>query len=205
MTTLSKLLSFSSLPEGWHFGEGGPIDAARIIKGVEICSALEAKGYSATDAFPGIDGSLRLTGYWAKIYLEATIEVDNSIDVLIEDELGERPIYSGDNLSEAICAIPSALTTSWGAVLDAINAMRPFGSIEPVEAMPDVAGGAAGGEPEWSLSELFTLNITTPYGSPRDFRVWSSSLRKGSPSSTMLAELARRARPARTLRGSIPL
>jgi hypothetical protein len=73
-----KVLSFLKLAPGWHFGEGVPPSRERVNKALSLVQHADWWGLE-TDAFPGIDGEVRVTIYCEEDYLEFTIEKDESI------------------------------------------------------------------------------------------------------------------------------
>lgn len=95
--TLLKIAEFSELPEGWHFGEGKRISKDNVSIAERIFYAIFYQGIVATDAFPGIDGEIRITGYFDEHYLEFTLETDESITYLYE--IDDIEIEYKENLS----------------------------------------------------------------------------------------------------------
>lgn len=82
--TLLKIAEFPELPEGWHFGEGKKISKDNTSIAERIFYTIFSQGIVTTDAFPGIDGEIRVTGYFDEHYLEFTLEADKTITYLYE-------------------------------------------------------------------------------------------------------------------------
>lgn len=61
--TIDKLRSYADLPNGWHYGRGGPIAAHVIQLAIEAEKILRASGYPVTGCFPGVDGEIQVCGY----------------------------------------------------------------------------------------------------------------------------------------------
>ena len=95
--TIAKLLSFLDLPDGWHYGSGSPPDSVRVQNAVGIIDLFASHGLVKTDAFPGIDGEVRITAYHNTSYLEVTLELDGTVCLVLEAD-GAEVIYK-DRLS----------------------------------------------------------------------------------------------------------
>lgn len=61
--TADKIRSFGNLPAGWHYGSGVPAPAIVVDLALKVEDMLRASGYPETDAFPGCDGEIAVTGY----------------------------------------------------------------------------------------------------------------------------------------------
>lgn len=62
-TTADKIRNFGSLPVGWHYGEGIPAPPIAIDLALRVEAMLRTTGYPETDAFPGGEGQILVTGY----------------------------------------------------------------------------------------------------------------------------------------------
>ncbi len=62
-TTADKIRGFGGFKAGWHYGEGIPFPALAIDLALRVETMLRDAGYPATDAFPGTDGEIAVTGY----------------------------------------------------------------------------------------------------------------------------------------------
>jgi hypothetical protein len=93
--TLTKILSFARLPFGWHYGEGRPIDKKVIQRALAILWRLYRLADS--DAFPGSDGEIMVTGYEGDHYIEAIVENDGSVSLTYEFKDSE--IFAQERMS----------------------------------------------------------------------------------------------------------
>jgi hypothetical protein len=60
--TRGKILRFGELPDGWHFGEGGPIPVSTVSHAVTIADLGETLGLQS-NAFPGAGGEVAVAFY----------------------------------------------------------------------------------------------------------------------------------------------
>jgi len=96
-STADKIRSFRQLPEGWHYGEGGPPAERTVTSALAICRAAHNYGFLRTDAFPGIGGEIRVTAYEGPQYLEFTVAPD--LRITFVRELDNVEVASEENLS----------------------------------------------------------------------------------------------------------
>lgn len=108
--TLLRINDFSSLPKGWHFGEGSEISDDAIDVASKVFYGLFSQGISITDAFPGVDGEVRVTGYFNEHYIEITVENDCSITYLYEVNDIEKEYQENISFSDALSAIKKITT-----------------------------------------------------------------------------------------------
>lgn len=111
--TERKLESFRSLPLGWHYGEGGPINDGLIARAKKMYGTLLRLGLSRTNAFPGADGEVTLTGRHLEHHVEITLHADGSTSLVYErndaeelelDQRAEAEIRRAlSDISRAIC------------------------------------------------------------------------------------------------------
>jgi len=87
--TIEKVRQFASLPEGWCFGEAGPISNESVSYAFAFLAAGRAFGLERANAFPGASGQVQITFYVNLRMLELTIETDQSI-TLAEDYENEQ-------------------------------------------------------------------------------------------------------------------
>jgi hypothetical protein len=88
--TEEKIRTFADLQVGWHYGNGiRPSDKA-IEKALILNTEAIKSGFEQTNAFPGIDGEIRVTAYHQSIYVEMTIEIDDSVTYIYEFDDNER-------------------------------------------------------------------------------------------------------------------
>ncbi len=107
--TLLKIAEFTEWPGGWHFGEGKKInrDIASIAE--KIFYKIFSQGIVTTDAFPGIDGEIRVTGYFGEHYLELTVENNDSITYLYEIDDIEKEYKESLSVIDALKVIETII------------------------------------------------------------------------------------------------
>ena len=96
-STEDKIRSFRQLPEGWHYGEGGPPAQRTVTRALAILKAAHSYGFLWADAFPGIEGEIRVTAYEGPHYLEFTVAADRRITFV--RELDNVEVACEENLS----------------------------------------------------------------------------------------------------------
>ncbi len=62
-STVDKIKSYAALPKGWRSGKGVPAAARTIALALRIEQVLRDEGCTETDAFPGEDGTILISGY----------------------------------------------------------------------------------------------------------------------------------------------
>jgi hypothetical protein len=87
--TARKLESFRSLPVGWHYGHGDPLNVDVIEKALEMDGYYRNLGFTSTDAFPAADGEVMITAYRGSHCIETTISTDLLYSVTYEDDGAE--------------------------------------------------------------------------------------------------------------------
>lgn len=115
--TVAKIVSFASLEPGWHYSEGVPPSEQTIAEALRLNDALQANGFLETDAFPGRDGEIQVTGDNGPIYVEYTIrpyrlgafvvEKDNVVVTYLES-------ISTQEVIQQLAILKSALWASFG-------------------------------------------------------------------------------------------
>lgn len=131
--TLQKLESFAALPQGWHYGRGGPISAETHQLAAQIWNDLLGAGFTLTDAFPGSDGEVQLTAYHQDHFLSLMIEPGGETTLLhqFKGNDASQPLETRDTevLAEKVkeiaggiwttyvCSTPKILTTGADASL----------------------------------------------------------------------------------------
>ncbi len=104
-TTDQRISDFLKLPRGWHYGEGNAPNEDTVDDALRINSQATLLGLK-TEAFPGINGEIKINCYFGHKTLELTIGSTNRA-LLVEEE-NDSEISSHDNLTV-------------GAVLDIIR------------------------------------------------------------------------------------
>ena len=100
--TRSKIHSFTELPLGWHYGEGVPAEQKTVDAALAILRQAAAAGFSKADAFPGIEGEVRVTLYEQAYYYEFTVERNASVTVVCEHQRQEVLALEDLSLEEAL-------------------------------------------------------------------------------------------------------
>lgn|GEM_PF-1847254 len=116
--TLSKLLDFSALPIGWHYGNGIPINKRVIDSAIDIYNAFLLVGLSRNDAFPGVGGEVLVTAYYRKPsgtdhYVAVIAEQDGSFSFRYEIDSQEITYIQSDNVRTIKLAIYNVAGQIW--------------------------------------------------------------------------------------------
>lgn len=111
--TRSKMLSFAELPAGWHYGDGRPVSQETLDAALAILQQATNLGFSATDAFPGIEGEVRVTIYDQAYYYEFTVELNSSVTIVFEHNGEEILALEGLSLEETLRKLEEAGTGIW--------------------------------------------------------------------------------------------
>jgi hypothetical protein len=77
----AKIISFSNLPEGWDYGNGGPIPDRTIIAALEWNLILVVHGFSNINAFPGSGGEIVVASSNGDHYIEVIVEADETVSL----------------------------------------------------------------------------------------------------------------------------
>jgi hypothetical protein len=94
--TEEKIRSFGELPQGWNYGEGGPMSEEQIEVALLLLRYAAQLGWSRTNAFPGVSDEIMLTLYKGhKYYIEITINSGSDIDLVFEKDRREEMDYEG--------------------------------------------------------------------------------------------------------------
>ncbi len=104
-STTNKIEEFRNLVEGWHFGEGFAPNDDTIKVAIFLNGVILNEGFTETDAFPGINGEIQITGYNDSLYVELTAEPNRLIIFVLEYE-DETVVYEESlSLNQAIARI----------------------------------------------------------------------------------------------------
>ena len=96
-----KIQDFLTLRHGWCYGEGLSFSRAIADIATQIATRLLSYGFSEMDAFPGLNGEIRVTCYSSEKYFEFTVETVASITFLFEEGDAEKEYQ--ENLTLADC------------------------------------------------------------------------------------------------------
>jgi hypothetical protein len=89
--TAAKILSFSFLPSGWDYGEGGPIPQLIIDDALAWERFFDLRGWD-TNAGPGPDGEIAVSAKRGSVRIEVVIESNGTLTVAYDSE-GTRISY----------------------------------------------------------------------------------------------------------------
>ncbi|MBM3301840.1 MAG: hypothetical protein FJY85_18050 [Deltaproteobacteria bacterium] len=95
--TERKIKSFRGLKHGWHYGEGEPIEEEILGDAISLFREATRLAFFETDAFPGLNGEIRVTIYLHDHYLEFTVEPDRS--VTFHREMAHQEVCHEEHLS----------------------------------------------------------------------------------------------------------
>src|SRR5215813_12463453 len=82
--TTAKIRGFAKVPEGWHYGSGGPPPRLSILRAVIINENALAFGFE-TQAFLGVDREVQVTVDHDSSHLQFTIATDLTIEFVREE------------------------------------------------------------------------------------------------------------------------
>jgi hypothetical protein len=109
-----KIRIFTTLPKVWHYGDGVPASTATEAIALTMQNEAVRAGLLSMDAFPGVNGEIRLTLYEPN-YLEFTVETDGKI-TFIEELHGRETDYQPDlSLEETLSIIHNAGRKLWAS------------------------------------------------------------------------------------------
>ena len=97
---LFKIKDFLNLKHGWCYGEGKLFTEKNANIAEQIITSLLSSGFDNLDAFPGLSGEIRVTAYFKTQYLEFTVENENSITFLHENNNEELEYQENINLTD---------------------------------------------------------------------------------------------------------
>jgi len=121
----SQIISFSQLPDGWHYGEGrGGTDQA-VKTALAIYGLLRINNAEDIEVFPDISGGILVAGYYDKENLEIFAGPDGRIDVVREvndDIVDEKTGLSWNELEEYVRGLPWKLMRSSDYFIPSISA-----------------------------------------------------------------------------------
>lgn len=100
--THRKLKSFIDFEEGWSYGYGKRFDIEILEKAISFHSALVNTGLLKTDAFPGLNGEIMVTGYHHDHYLEFIFEPDQTVTFTHEKADDEVFYQEGLSIQQAL-------------------------------------------------------------------------------------------------------
>jgi hypothetical protein len=116
--TAAKILSFTDLPVGWHYGDGEPPSKETINLALRLNQEAVVAGFEKTNAFPSVEGEIQITAWLGSLCLEFTIERDGGITFAQEQAQQEIAYESALTLDEAVnrfrAAVDQRSIIRWG-------------------------------------------------------------------------------------------
>ena len=103
--TEKKLLGFLALTDGWHYGEGVAFERKRIDRAIQLVKTACQRGLYTSDAFPGIGGQVMVVIYHGNRDLEVTIEADDTVTIVHENDGQEESYKEAASFDEALEAV----------------------------------------------------------------------------------------------------
>lgn len=85
-STETLIQSFSSLPEGWHYGSGQGATKEATNIALDICKLLMKYNANELGAFPDVEGGILVTGYNNDHTIEIFCKPDRLLDLLHETD-----------------------------------------------------------------------------------------------------------------------
>ncbi len=85
-STETLIQSFSSLPDGWHYGSGQGATKEATNLALDICKLLMKYNANELGAFPDVEGGILVTGYNNDHTIEIFCKPDRLLDLLHETD-----------------------------------------------------------------------------------------------------------------------
>lgn len=105
-----KLASYTKLPEGWHYGSGGPISAETIKTASELAKFL-APSATKVDSAPGQNYEIIIAAEIGGEYIEVVVRQDRSCMLIRDnDDSDTDTILSLSQVKETIKGLMGALS-----------------------------------------------------------------------------------------------
>ena len=135
--TESKILSFASLGNGWHYGTGIAFSEAAIDDALLIHRQVFFKGYTRTNAFPGQNGEIQVTMYHKDHFFgfereasglwNITHEINDHEVEFLERETCDRVIGYINALRSKICDTSDVYSKAIGTLTGGGSFRMPLG------------------------------------------------------------------------------
>jgi hypothetical protein len=107
--------SFADLPAGWDYGSGGPIPRSTREIALLWNKVLNSFGFSDTEAFPGGDGEIAISGNFGPHHLEVIVESDHTISVAYDFQRKQVFYRLRKSTSEALNIVLELKEQIWSA------------------------------------------------------------------------------------------
>lgn len=105
-----KILSFMNLKEGWCYGRGEEFSEEIIARAMFVANVFGAFSWN-TEAFPGPDGDIALSGKIGSGILRVAIEAGAQLDVELREN--QATVTEGLVPDDALYYLISTLTLQW--------------------------------------------------------------------------------------------
>ena len=92
-----RILSFTQLPEGWHYGEGRSADECAIELALKVSSLFAHYGADEIEAFPDIEGGVLISGYRDRHVVEVFCDANDRLNLL--HEMNDNILCEMENVS----------------------------------------------------------------------------------------------------------
>lgn len=92
-----RLEAFSTLRTGWHYGDGAAIDNDVILRAKQVVRLLLLQGFGRNNAFPSIDGDVKVSAYHGEHMIEVDVHTDNTFSM--RHEIGDAVASETTNCS----------------------------------------------------------------------------------------------------------
>jgi hypothetical protein len=97
--TEERLYSFSSLPNGWHYGRGCAPSPHTIVRALIVIHAMRGLGARKVEVFPAVDGSVVVSAYGQDTCVEITVAASGEFDYAVD--LNDNEIAADEKISFA--------------------------------------------------------------------------------------------------------
>lgn len=176
--TLEKIQEYAFLPVGWHFGEGFAPSKETVYSANFITDWLHKLGFPKTDAFPGSDGEIQISGYRNRTILEFNIQNNGQIDFYAQQNGRELSYVEDLTMEDALtCALAlqgqvwaSSVTLKYQTTTKPITALPVPPSIRPVMKAESLLSATTASERETQASVRILPSFT-----PNDQKYRTSS------------------------------
>ncbi len=108
-----KIKDFETLRAGWCYGEGMQFSKQSIDSAMLVALSLLQHGFGQLDAFPGINGEIRVTAYDGDSYFEFTIDPDDAVTFVCERNGKELDYRAGLSIRDCLSMIPGHERCLW--------------------------------------------------------------------------------------------
>jgi hypothetical protein len=136
---VDKITEFAQLPEGWDYGQGGPVSQDAVSKALAWEGFFSLRGWR-TNAGPGTDGEIAVSGSLGDSRIEVIVEPDSTLTIAY-DFKNRRVLYEPRmSVQEAHKRILEIVERSWNAFVYSIpkntTRMQRSGLIQHFETHP---------------------------------------------------------------------